>query len=64
MAPDAQETELSRTFQLTCTDCSFQAAVEGTVDDALDVAEDHQENRGDGGAIDHFVDFELHRDGG
>ena len=58
MASDADGTASTTTFELTCIDCSFERTVDGTVDDALDVADDHREERGNGAPTDHFVNFE------
>lgn len=58
MATDSNDgVEIVGTFELTCNDCSFETAVEGTVEDALDVADDHREAYESETAT-HFVDFE------
>lgn len=58
MATDSEDdVGMVGTFELECNDCSFEAEVEGTVDDALDVADDHREEYGTATAT-HFVDFE------
>lgn len=49
------------TYDLTCTDCSYEATVVGTVYEALDVADAHQAEHGDP-AADHFVNLERQRD--
>lgn len=45
------------TYKLTCTNCAFETTVEGTVYEALDVADTHQDEHGEA-ASDHFVDLE------
>lgn len=57
MASDASETDTGARYDLTCTDCSFEATVEGEFGDALDTADEHQD--GSGAAAEHFVDVEL-----
>lgn len=57
---DADETD-AVAFDLSCTDCSFETTVEGSVSDAFDVADAHQEDHGDT-PTGHFVNFER-RDG-
>lgn len=58
MASDTTEADTTALYLLECTDCSFEATVEGDLDDALEIADNHQEGNGvrEG---DHFVDFEL-----
>lgn len=48
----------SRSYELRCTDCSFEATVEGDVFAVLDVIEGHQE-RYVNDPIEHFVEFEC-----
>lgn len=57
MSSETEETS-SLTYELSCTDCSYEATVDGSVHDALDTAQAHREEHGStyGG---HFVDFEL-----
>lgn len=58
MATEADESEASITYELACADCSYEATVTGSVYDALDVAESHQEKREvDSG--EHFVNIEA-----
>jgi hypothetical protein len=61
MSSDSDGSAGERTFELSCTDCSFETTVEGEVMDALDVAESHQTKQGES-VTDHFVNFER-RDG-
>ena len=57
MASDASETDSVARYDLSCTDCSFEATVEGGFGDALETADEHQD--GSGAAAEHFVDVEL-----
>lgn len=45
-------------YRLECPKCIFSDVVEGSVDDVLDVIEQHQAES-DGDMMDHHVDFEL-----
>lgn len=56
MASDAPETDSGVRYDPTCTDCSFEATVEGGFGDALEIADEHQD--GSGAAAEHFVDLE------
>lgn len=47
-----------RTYRLDCTSCSFEAVVEGDLDDAYDLIEEHEEKYADR-EDDHFVDLET-----
>lgn len=58
MATDADESGASITYELTCTDCQYEATVTGDVYDALDVAESHQEKH-DEDSNQHFVNVEA-----
>lgn len=58
MASNVDEPDTSDLYELTCTDCSFEATVEGDFGDALEVADNHQGEFGEITA-DHFVDLEL-----
>jgi hypothetical protein len=57
MASGSDESSSTNTFVLSCTDCEFETTVEGGVTNALDVADNHQANHGEG-VTDHFVNFE------
>lgn len=48
--------DATTTYRLTCTDCSFEATVEGDVYEALDHADAHQEEYTDHPG-NHFVNF-------
>lgn len=58
MTSEADDSAVSRTYELVCTDCEFGATVDGTVHDALDVADAHQDEHGNR-LEDHFVTFKL-----
>lgn len=58
MGSDVTNADTSGLYELSCNDCEFQATVDGDLNEALDVANSHQEERGVSKA-DHFVDFEL-----
>lgn len=58
MASETDDSAPRRTYELVCTDCEFEATVDGTVHDALDVADSHQQERGTR-IEDHFVTFKL-----
>lgn len=58
MSSEVEDPTQTFTYELTCTDCAFEATVDGGVYDALDVAEAHQEKYEDPYA-EHFVDFEV-----
>lgn len=45
------------TFELSCNDCPFERTVDGSLYDALELAERHESQTGDV-PTDHFVDFE------
>lgn len=47
----------TQVFELICTDCAFKATVEGSLFEALSVADSHQEEYGVA-AAGHFVNFE------
>lgn len=53
-----QESEATHDYELFCTDCDFEVTVTGTVYDALDVADAHEEKHGDR-SMEHFVTFKL-----
>jgi hypothetical protein len=46
------------TYELVCTDCEFTTTVDGSIYDALDTAEAHQDEYGTL-SMDHFVNVEL-----
>lgn len=58
MASETDETTPASIYDLMCTDCRFEAVVEGNAFDALDVAKTHREEKGNS-STDHFVEFEL-----
>lgn len=58
MASDVTDADTSGLYELSCNDCEFQATVEGDLNEALTVANSHQEGRGATRA-EHFVDFEV-----
>lgn len=62
MASDITDADTSGLYELRCNDCEFQATVDGDLNEALDLANSHQEERGETPA-DHFVDFELQNHG-
>lgn len=49
---------MSRTYELTCTDCSFTTVVSGDTGDVYDAIESHQDEAEDS-YVDHFVNFEA-----
>lgn len=53
----AVDDEATHVYELSCTTCAFGMAVEGTLSDALAVADSHQKEHGDADG-EHFVDFE------
>lgn len=53
---ESDETTTGPVFELVCTDCTFERTVEGTFYDALDVADEHQEENGTV-STEHFVNF-------
>lgn len=57
MSTDADDSRIDNTFELTCNDCPFERTITGTIDDVLDVADEHREAFSDRTAR-HFVDFE------
>lgn len=58
MTAETNDISTSKTFELTCTDCTFETTVDGSFYDALDVADAHQEEHGVA-PTDHFVNFQL-----
>lgn len=58
MASEPDETTSPLRYYLTCTNCEFETTVEGSVQDALDIAETHQKKYGEY-YTEHFVDLEL-----
>ena len=58
MVADNEESATTHDYDLFCTDCDFEVTVTGTVYDALDVADAHEEKHG-GPPMDHFVTFRL-----
>lgn len=42
MASETDESSASHSYEVFCTDCDFETTVDGTVYDALDVADDHK----------------------
>lgn len=52
------DTPNAKGYELSCTDCPFEAIVYGTSDEALELADKHQNNNGDTPG-DHFVELEL-----
>lgn len=58
MASETSDADTTSTYHLRCTDCVFEATVEADLDEALDVANDHQEGHGET-TTDHFVNFVL-----
>lgn len=57
MTSEVKEQTPIHTYELTCTDCPFATTVDGDLHDALDAAEEHQEEHGKLPS-DHFVDLE------
>jgi hypothetical protein len=57
MTDDTDETTQNVQYDLACVDCAYERSVEGTFLDALDVADDHQEDAGEPPG-DHFVNIE------
>lgn len=58
MTSDTDQSAKTDSFELYCTDCDFEATVTGTVNDALDVADSHQDDHGTMPG-EHFVTFKL-----
>lgn len=58
MSEEVTEPMATHEYELFCTDCDFEATVNGTVHDALDIADTHQEEYGER-PMDHFVTFKL-----
>lgn len=58
MASEADDSGTSFTYELDCIDCSYESTVTGSVYDALDIAEAHQQNREDD-SDEHFVNIEA-----
>lgn len=56
--PEMGETAPATDYNLSCNDCTFRTAVNGTVYDALDVAESHQREHSETGR-EHFVDLRV-----
>lgn len=54
--PDTATTR--NVYDLTCTDCEFEATVEGSVHDALDEARRHR-TENEETYTEHFVEFEI-----
>lgn len=50
--------EAGKTYQLDCTGCSFERTIEGDLDQAYDLIDDH-EAKYDGVDERHFVNLEL-----
>lgn len=61
MSSDTDELTSRNQYELSCADCSFETVLEGTVYDALDVAQEHREEYRNG-FEEHFVDLELKQD--
>lgn len=57
MTSDGSDTTAAATFELTCIDCEYSATVEGSLYEAFDVADTHQEEHGETDS-DHFVNVE------
>lgn len=57
MTSEASDSKAAVAYGLECNDCSFETTVQGDFLEALDVADDHQEEY-DGQPIDHFVNIE------
>lgn len=62
MTSETDEATIASTYTLECTDCAFETTVEGDYRDALDVADTHQQERGDA-PTDHFVNLRLNGSG-
>lgn len=56
MSSRTESTAGSPTYELSCNDCAFETTVTGSVIEALDVADEHQEEHGRT-PYDHFVNF-------
>ena len=50
-------TTQTMTYRLDCNDCDFERVIDVTIDDVLDVVEDHREEY-EHDRSEHFVDFE------
>lgn len=59
MTTEVEKTASKPVYELACTDCSFESTVEGEFLDALDVADEHQEQYA-GSSMEHFVNVEQH----
>lgn len=51
-------TTVTRTYELECVACQFEEEVEGDVEDALELVEEH-ESIGEDRVSDHFVNLTL-----
>lgn len=58
MTAETGEPTATNTYELSCTDCTFETTAEGSFFAALDVADAHQEEHGDA-PTEHFVNVEL-----
>lgn len=55
---ETDETAADADYYLSCNDCTFRTAVNGTVYDALDAAESHQKEYSEIPST-HFVDMQV-----
>lgn len=58
MTTDVDDASSMPVYELSCTDCSFETRVRGTVYDALEEAKSHRVEYGEPHR-DHFVNFSL-----
>lgn len=58
MSSETENGTSDTTYELTCTDCSYQDTVDGSVHDALDEAKAHEDEH-EKHSTQHFVDLEL-----
>lgn len=57
-SPRAVDSAVTRTYELDCIACQFEERIEGDVEDALELVEEH-ESIGNGRRSDHFVNLTL-----
>lgn len=58
MTSETDQPTSTTTYVLTCTDCTFETNVRGSVYEALQAAKSHRVGNGDADN-EHFVDFTL-----
>lgn len=58
MTSDVDGSVTANTYELRCTDCTFETTVVGSFADAFEVADSHQEGHGER-SLEHFVNVRL-----